>query len=428
MKYIKIQNSGLLDIRLVSLMGGTTKEGQSNKIGFFGTGLKYTLAYMMRNGLQLKIFIGKDEVKLTNQIEKISEVDFNILYIDGQRTAITDKMGRDWKPWMILRECWSNAIDEGGQSREITDNIEGKENTTTFYFELDVNFANVWNNWGKYFVTEFEPLFTCPSFSIYPGSAYPRIYKQGVMVKEFESDKPSVFNYDFKDCNLNELRELQDSVSAIIFKCLMKLDAPKIITYFLENCSNDTFEGDMDYDWDFLGTFNNAWKETIGNAKLIHQKAVNSIKDRGLDIDMVGNIIVAEKLYKHLTKTFDGIGALRVAGKVNEFFEIYDLELDNRVKEALVILEQCGYYMHPELKFIYGDFGDKKILAKVSLDAKEVLISTRCLQSSLFDLVSTLIEENEHFNTGYNDHTREFQQHFINLFTKTLLEKNLIKL
>jgi len=50
------------------------------------------------------------------------------------------------------------------------------------------------------------------------------------------------------------------------------------------------------------------------------------------------------------------------------------------------------------------------------------------LSGSLFDIVTMLIEENEHFNTGFNDHTREFQQHFINLFTKQILERNQIEI
>lgn len=35
MKYLKIQNKGLLDIRLVALMGGTTKADNQYKIGQF---------------------------------------------------------------------------------------------------------------------------------------------------------------------------------------------------------------------------------------------------------------------------------------------------------------------------------------------------------------------------------------------------------
>lgn len=424
MKYIKIQNNGLLDIRLVSLMGGTTKENQSNKIGHFGTGLKYVLAYMVRNNLSLKIFIGKDEVSIEKQYENISGTDFSILYINGQRSSITDKMGRDWKPWMILRECWSNAIDEGGHSRTITDSIIGEEGKTTFYFEMDMQFHNVWNNWNKYFIDEFEPLYSCDDFAIYPATEKLRIYKQGVLVYEIESDQKSIFSYDYKHSDLNELRELQTSVSSIVYRCIVHLQDTKMITYFLENCNEEVYEATMDWDWAFLGSFNQVWKDTIGNAKIIHQEAVDKIAARGLEIDTAGTIVVAKKIFKLLTKTFEGIGALRVANKVHEFYEIYDEKLDFYVKQAITILEQCGYYMHPELKYVFGDFGDKTIMAQVNFDSKEVLISVKCLNDSMFDMVTTLIEENEHFNTGLSDKTREFQQHFINLYTKTLLAKN----
>ena len=79
MKYLKIQNDGVLDIRLVALMGGTTKSNDEFKIGQFGTGLKYTLAFLYRNNLDFKIFAGKDEVKIHLEKETIREDVFEIM-------------------------------------------------------------------------------------------------------------------------------------------------------------------------------------------------------------------------------------------------------------------------------------------------------------------------------------------------------------
>jgi len=64
----------------------------------------------------------------------------------------------------------------------------------------------------------------------------------------------------------------------------------------------------------------------------------------------------------------------------------------------------------------------------VSLDKKEILISEQMLDKSLFSVVAMLIEENEHFKTGLQDETRAFQQHFIDLYTKTLLDKHEVTL
>jgi hypothetical protein len=120
MKYLKIQNDGLLDIRLVALMGGTTKSNDKYKIGQFGTGLKYTLAYLFRSNLDFKIFVGTEEIKLHIEKEVIRDEDFEIICINGNRTSITTRMGEDWEAWMIIRELWCNALDEGGPFREVT--------------------------------------------------------------------------------------------------------------------------------------------------------------------------------------------------------------------------------------------------------------------------------------------------------------------
>ena len=95
MKYLKISNEGLLDIRLIALMGGTTKSGSYEKIGHFGTGLKYTMAFLFRNKVEFKIFVGTEEVKVHIEEEQIGETLFEIICIDGHRTSITTQMGED---------------------------------------------------------------------------------------------------------------------------------------------------------------------------------------------------------------------------------------------------------------------------------------------------------------------------------------------
>lgn len=79
MKYIKISNKGLLEAKLIPLMGGTTKKGDKFKIGQFGTGLKYSLAFLIRNNISFKIFVGNREVDITSKKEYISDQNFDII-------------------------------------------------------------------------------------------------------------------------------------------------------------------------------------------------------------------------------------------------------------------------------------------------------------------------------------------------------------
>jgi len=425
MKYLKIQNNGELDIRLVALMGGTTKSKDQYKIGQFGTGLKYTLAFLFRNNLDFKIFVGNEEVKVHLERETIRDEVFEIICINGNRTSITTRMGEDWQPWMIVRELWCNALDEGGAKYEVTEEMIPVENTTAFYIQVDNQIKNVIDNWHKYFIHNKQPLFSDGTYAVYPPGERLSIYKQGVLIFE-HPEKKSVFSYDIANAEINELREFKGSASYMITQALHNANE-KVATCFFESITDEHFEAAMDYEW-YVGDWSNAWTNVIGNGKLIYQEALNEIKARGSNPDEANLIVVPKSVYKALTKKFEGIGALRIASKIGDFFETFNEEVENKIKQGLTILEHCGYIVHPDLQFVYGFFEDKRVQAKVSLDKKVVYISNTILQVPLFTIVGILIEENEHFNTGLEDHTREFQQHFINLYTRTLLAKHEIEI
>lgn len=430
MKYLKIKNQGELDIRLIALMGGTTKSNQDYKIGQFGTGLKYTLAFLLRNNIDFKIIVGEKKADINIECENICGEDFEIICINNNRTSITTRMGLEWEAWMIIRELWCNALDEGGAEKEIVDldlgaEVKGNPNETCFYIQINNQIREVLDNWGSYFIHDKQPLYKNEMFAIYAGGDDLRIYKQGVLVKE-EKGKKCLFNYDSKLASINELRQFQGSISHLIFQALSN-PSEQLITYFLENVKESHFEGsECDYNW--YDSFGESWKKTIGKGKLIHQKAVDNIKARGLEIDLSDKIIVPQKVYEALTKNIEGIGALRVSAKINEFYESYNSKVENRVKQGLVILETAGYDFSPNIKFIYGVFGDKTINAQVNTDTAEVYISENFLDKSLHEICEILIEECEHYKTGYQDCSRSFQSHFIKLYTKQLLKSSNIEL
>lgn len=424
MKYLKIQNNGELDIRLVALMGGTTKAKDRFKIGQFGTGLKYTLAFLFRNNIDFKIFVGTEEVKITLVKEVIKEEIFEIICINGNRTSITTKMGEDWAAWMIVRELWCNALDEGGAVKELTEEVISKEGTTTFFIQIDMQIQNVLKEWDKYFIHDQIPVFENTTYKVYPGGNKLRIYKQGVLI--FEDDtKPAIFAYDVLNADINELREFKGTPKYDIAHAVSAMDA-KTVRIFLDRLTEEYYECDMDWNW--YQSFSQGWRETIGSAKIITQKTLETIISRGGHPDTAGLIIVPNSLYKMLCNQFEGIGATYVAGSIGDFYEDYDEQLENRIKQALTILETCNYSFHPELEFIYGYFEDKRTLAKIDIKGKKVYVSKAMVQKPLFSVVGMLIEENEHFNTGLFDETREFQQHFIDLYTRQLLAAEAIEI
>ena len=427
-KYLEIKNNGELDIRILSLMGGTTKRDNKELIGNFGTGLKYSLAYLLRNKVDVKIFIGGAEVILYTKTENISNTDFNILYVNGDRTSITDSMGVDWKPWMIVRELYSNALDEGGAEYKVvgSDSITGKEGCTSIFIELTPEFMEVYNNWSSYFIVGQEAFYEDDFVKIFPQSGDLKIYKQGILIHTLE--KNSLFNYDFKKASLNELREYKGYLEMDVYKAITQLKDPKSIQYFLENLDDDDYESTVDYDYSWSSTFNDVWEETIGGSKIIHTEAIRNLKAKGIEVDEAKYVVVPKNLYKGLSQKFPSVGALRTSKDINDFYEIYNERLHDKIRKAQTLLEDAGYYMDPELKFIYGIFGDKTVLAKIAIDEKTIYISEKHLDTDLFSIMTMLVEENEHYKTGFSDHTRNFQQHFIDLYVNMLVEKEKVDL
>ena len=380
------------------------------------------MAYLFRNNIKFHIFSGDKKIKISTKKETIGNNEYSIIYIDGERTSITTNMGLDWEPWMIIREIWSNALDEGEAINTTTTEVIGVKGYTSIYIEFTPAILEVYNSWNNYFITNAEPLYDSSSVSIYPAKGKLRLYKQGILIHTEPTD--SLFNYDIKNARLNELREYKGMVESDLMGVITSITDPKTIEYFLEHLTEDHYEGkNIDYSW-WSREFNSVWKETLKGAKIIHTKAIQKLQARGIKVDGAVYITVPEALYKGLSKHFEGIGALRVSKAVNDFFEIYNEKLHDKIAKAKGILEKVNYFIEPELTFVYGVFGDKRIMAKIDLDQKKIYISEKHIDTDMFTICTMLIEENEHYKTGLRDETRGFQQHFINLYTNSIIEKS----
>lgn len=419
MKYVKIENNGELDVRLITLMGGTTKSEDNTKIGEFGTGLKYSVGWLMREGIDLRIFVGKKEIKFDTVSETIQLHDFEIVTVNGKKTELTTSVGRDWKGWMICREIWCNAIDEGGNSKELSSKLEGEEGKTTFYIQYTGEIKETWDNWSNYFTDEVKLCGDDIYGYIYKGCGHLRVYKQGVLVHE-DKDSKSLFNYDFPNCAINEMREYRNrwSISYDIEKVIAKLDI-RMADYFISEVKPSHLEYDLDYEY---SDFGESWEGVLGSAKIIKQSDFDAFKRRGVEIDEESLMTVPDGIYTQLATKMPNVSAVRRADKVNAFVETDNNELSERIVSAMTRLRSKGFTIPKKLKWQTGHFGDGNTIARVHMDDAIVFMSEKLSDMSEFELMTTIVEECEHFKTGYEDCTRQFQQHFINLYIKTLLK------
>lgn len=425
MKYLKIQNKGELDIRLVALMGGTTKHNKF-KIGQFGTGLKYTLAYLFRNNIDFRIFSGENKVDVTTENELIQNEDFEIICINGHRTSITTRMGHQWTAWMIIRELWCNALDEGEEVKAIvTDTeLEGAAGATTFYIQLTPEIQEVFDNWGNYFIQDLEPISDNENYAIYRNpneeEGKLRLYKNGVLIYQ-HPDIVSLFYYDIKGADINELREFRGSVNLEVMSALAN-PSQEAISYFFNHVKEKHYEG-SEFDFSWYITFGNIWKEALGGRKVGFTGSRGYYEGQGVEVDFTNVLELPKKIYEAITKQFEGVGVVAKTDDDVEFYETQNAETKILVEAALEDLKTMGYLLHPEAVLKFGIFGDKNKYASSSRKKKTIMLSEICKNLPGEQLVQLLIENNEYITIKAKKGTEEFYKHFITMYTKLLISR-----
>ena len=110
---VHIGNPGLIDPKAFSIFGLHAKLGDS-PIGFFGTGLKYAIAILLREGRELTIHSGEQKLQF-----HAKEINFRgkirqQVFCNDTELPFTTEVGKNWKLWQAYRELVSNALDEGG--------------------------------------------------------------------------------------------------------------------------------------------------------------------------------------------------------------------------------------------------------------------------------------------------------------------------
>src|SRR5512141_2444774 len=99
---IIFQNEGEIDINTVKTMGVSVKE--EGAIGFFGTGLKFAIATLLRNKQEIVIFSGTERYDVGVKTIQIRGQDFDMVTLNGEQIGFTTQLGKTWEMWMAFRE------------------------------------------------------------------------------------------------------------------------------------------------------------------------------------------------------------------------------------------------------------------------------------------------------------------------------------
>lgn len=239
---IIFKNNGTLSLLDLTTMGDSIKRGDESKIGKFDSGLKYALAILYRNGIEVDIYSGDSHFTLGSRIikDELTNKVKELLVINERRdkkkfdhiTAFSPQLGHEWKVWMAIRELFSNCMDEDGKIyfAETYDSLI--TNSEVLIIVKDNGLLSpIIENWDDYFLPTLIPcIYSNGYINIYPNTKeYLRLYKRGILIFEDKNVK-SKYVYDYCNASIDEMRLLNDKISFI-----------GQIEYTIESCVDENF-------------------------------------------------------------------------------------------------------------------------------------------------------------------------------------------
>ncbi len=372
MKTVSFRNDGVLDTRAISTFGVNVKKSD-NAIGYFGTGLKYAIAIILREGCGITIHADKCYI-FEKRDEVVRGKTFQFIYMNGEPLGFTTELGKNWKMWQAFRELYCNTLDEDGF---VTDkNLRAAKDKTTIVV-TGQQFYDVYLTRDK-IILQTKPIFEHALCDIHPGNNSV-IYYRGVRI--YDGMGAGLFTYNIKSkINISEDRtamyefQLKNNMAKAIISCADDELCRKLIL-----APDNYLEHEINYDANGPSeNFLRVARELRLNPKanpsltefLIQNGGIPALKDA--DLDEVQTVMLDR--------------AIDFCGRIGYPVQAYKIIVSPKLRGGVMGLAE-----------------NKKI--HLSLDAFGM--GTKYV-------ASTLIEEYLHILTGHQDCTRELQNYLFN--------------
>lgn len=164
-------NKEPIDINAIAVMGVSVKTGK-NPIGFFGTGLKFSIATLLRSGCGIELVRDGESIRFTSQEETIRGETFDRVMMSDEKLGFTTMLGRNWEPWQAYRELYCNAKDEDGViASELPEGDFG-----TIFKVTGEAIEKAHRERDRIFLST-APLFSTETASIHPGHTHHGYYR-----------------------------------------------------------------------------------------------------------------------------------------------------------------------------------------------------------------------------------------------------------
>ena len=387
---VVFKTKGELSPLAYSVFGISVKENE-NPIGYFGTGLKYAIAVLLRNGGKIKIYNTDNSIVDFSPTSTVfRETDVQVIKMTTTKGSevsatilpYTLELGKKWELWEAYRELACNTIDESGEIFACQ-KLDGL--VTPGFTQIEIicpKFFEIYQNRRQYILE------ICQNFLVEDSDKVQvvaiktsSLYYRNVRVVDLP--KPTIMTYNLiTPLELTEDRTVLHSWRAdrIILASVVESENSNYIETFL-TAPQGSYEADLQFEPE-LFTPSCISGKFIEITERLHRDCVPTLNLSALQ---VLSIIKPTTIYLPVKLTSTQV---KTADKVLEFLFTAGFNVE---KYPIIYVASLGVGTHG--------------LAKDNT----IYISTACfLQGSKY-LASTLYEEFVHLETGYKDCSRGLQ-------------------
>lgn len=403
--FVKIQNEGEIEFGGLHLMGVSSKRGDSEKIGFFGSGNKYAIATLLRNNIPFRIFSGSKEVKIGKKEVMFRGKMYEQIIIDGETTSLTTSMGVDWENWFAIRELYCNAVDEGEATLTVDNKTKGDAGKTTIFVGLTDELSDFFKQVDRYILLDKENIIDSRKTQYgdvhilaSDGEEFVA-YRKGIRIFPKNAIK-SLYWYNFSDIQINESRtyKYEHEVLERIASYLTVTKRKDVIENYLKHWKSSYEEGAK---WEYVSDkLSETWHDILLGKRVYPE----NLAIRSGDFEGKHNsFIVTDRLAKKIAEQFEDIEVAGYGKKNYEEVEMTEHE-SKKINDALKSLSEIGYEVQSKIVLCITTTSD--VIGWYDRKTDTIFLTRENLGTSK-ELKNTILEE--HFHAlGHHDGQREF--------------------
>ena len=382
---VVFENAGVIDPVAIRTFGVSVKETE-NPIGFFGTGLKYALAILLRTGHQVTIQAGADTLRFGVTPHTIRGQEFGLVTMDDVPMGFTTQVGKTWELWMAYRELHCNCTDEGG-SIYVADEVPEPKDGVTRVIVVGDEFREAYNTRSGYILFG-EPFLRLGDADVHTGESR-GIFYRGILVHRFPQAETSRFTY-----NMTRQIDLTEDRTAKYPSLIPMYLAASILEAKDEDFLRDLLTTTDRYEAEF-----NFRSEGVWGVPKPTKAFLSTVENLSIDRAARTNVSAVKRYREHVAKD------LMPATTILSGVEAEMLERAIAFCKEFLRFDVDGY------PIVVTDTLGQGVLGMAK--GQTIFLSRLAFMQGTKRLASTLVEEFIHLKHGYADETREFEDFLI---------------